>query len=443
MARGGAAKEAANDTGRTELKTVVDNRTVGEILSEARIARGMDYAGVAEQLRIRRTYIEAIEEGRLGDLPGSTYAIGFVRTYAELMGLDVPKIVSKFKQEAADFEDRTQLVFPEPMPGSRGPTASVIVIAILMLAGAYGGWLYVSNKDRDTIELVPPLPEALTKLLSQATDGQAPAEAVPAPAAEQPAPLAAPVAESAPSGAATEPAVQPTIVNETIASAATAPEATSETVQEAGSQAAASVEANATETVEAAATAAEEAATVIAEEAAVEAAAGVSAETQETAAEQVESATAAANETAVPAPTAPALAVPAPAAPAASEEPAPAVSEPAAQAGVQEAETALPQVSGTQPAAFGTEAGASRIVIRATSPSWVEITAADGTVLLNRLLRTGDTFRVPDQPGIKLVTGSAGGLEFTVDGKLAPRIGEVGDVRRDVLLEPDALLKAQ
>jgi len=452
MARGGAAKEAANDTGRTELKTVVDNRTVGEILSEARIARGMDYAGVAEQLRIRRTYIEAIEEGRLGDLPGSTYAIGFVRTYAELMGLDVPKIVSKFKQEAADFEDRTQLVFPEPMPGSRGPTASVIVIAILMLAGAYGGWLYVSNKDRDTIELVPPLPEALTKLLSQATDGQAPAEAVPAPAAEQPAPLAAPVAESAPSGAATEPAVQPTIVNETIASAATAPEATSETVQEAGSQAAASVEASATETVEAAATAAEEAATVTAEEPAVEAAAVVSAETQETAAEQVESATAAANETAVPAPTAPALAVPAPAAetaaataaaPAASEEPAPAVSEPVAQAGVREAETALPQVSGTQPAAFGTEAGASRIVIRATSPSWVEITAADGTVLLNRLLRTGDTFRVPDQPGIKLVTGSAGGLEFTVDGKLAPRIGEVGDVRRDVLLEPDALLKAQ
>ena len=442
MARGGAAKEAANDTGRTELKTVVDNRTVGEILSEARIARGMDYAGVAEQLRIRRTYIEAIEEGRLGDLPGSTYAIGFVRTYAELMGLDVPKIVSKFKQEAADFEDRTQLVFPEPMPGSRGPTASVIVIAILMLAGAYGGWLYVSNKDRDTIELVPPLPEALSRLLSQATDGQAPAEAGPAPAAEQPAPLAAPVAESAPSGAATEPAVQPTIVNETIASAATAPEATSETVQEAGSQAAASVEASATETVEAAATAAEEAATVTAEEPAVEAAAVVSAETQETAAEQVESATAAANETAVAAPAAETAAATA-AAPAASEEPAPAVSEPAAQAGVQEAETALPQVSGTQPAAFGTEAGASRIVIRATSPSWVEITAADGTVLLNRLLRTGDTFRVPDQPGIKLVTGSAGGLEFTVDGKLAPRIGEVGDVRRDVLLEPEALLKAQ
>ncbi len=444
MARGGAAKEAANDTGRTELKTVVDNRTVGEILSEARIARGMDYAGVAEQLRIRRTYIEAIEEGRLGDLPGSTYAIGFVRTYAELMDLDVPKIVTKFKREAADFEDRTQLVFPEPMPGSRGPTASVILIAILMLAGAYGGWLYVSNKDRDTIELVPPLPEALSKLLSQATIGETPDETVaaPAPAAEQPAPTAAPVADTASTGVVAEAETQPTIVNETIASAASALEATSETVQEAGTQAAAEVEAAVAETAEAVVEEVEETVAAVTDEASAVVA---TPEAQEaaTATDQVETAPAAvaaeaADETGASNTVAETVAA---AAPAATQEPIP--SPTVSETLQSEAETALPQVSGTQPAAFGTEAGASRIVIRATSPSWVEITAADGTVLLNRLLRTGDTFRVPDQPGITLVTGSAGGLEFSVDGKVAPRIGEVGDVRRDVLLEPDALLKTQ
>lgn len=433
MARGGAAKEAANDTIRTELKTVVDNRTVGEILTEARVARGMDYADVAAQLRIRRTYIEAIEEGRLGDLPGSTYAIGFVRTYAEMMDLDVPKIVAKFKQEAAEFEDRTQLVFPEPMPGSRGPTVSVIVIAILMLAGAYAGWLYVSNKDRETIELVPPLPEALTKLLSSSTVEPTPTlpavqdaagDAAKSTVAPQVVGTSEVAATSTPEAAMTEAAAteQPTIVNETIASApVTEMVDQAETAAETASAAAETVAAQAEEPV----------AAVAVETPAAQ---------QEAAAEQVETAAASAADASVPAPT-PAVPTPAP-----TEEtttsPATAT-ETVQQAAVPETDTELPTVGGTEPSAFGAETAASRIVIKATSPAWVEITAADGEVLLNRLLRVGDTFKVPDQPGITLVTGSAGGLEFTVDGKIAPPIGAVGDVRRDVILEPDALLNAQ
>lgn len=438
MARGGAAKEAANDTIRTELKTVVDNRTVGEILTEARVARGMDYADVEAQLRIRRTYIEAIEEGRLGDLPGSTYAIGFVRTYAEMMDLDVPKVVAKFKQEAAEFEDRTQLVFPEPMPGSRGPTVSVIVIAVLMLAGAYAGWLYVSNKDRETIELVPPLPDALTKLLSSSTVEPTPgvpaaqdaagdgAESAVAPQVVETPEVAATTAPEAamPEPAATE---QPTIVNETIASApVTETVNQAETAAETASETPETVAVQAVETVEAA----------VAETPA--------ATQQDAAAEQVETVAASAAVATESAPS------PAPT-PAATEETttseattsAAIATETVQQAAVPETDTELPTVGGTEPSAFGAETGASRIVIKATSPAWVEITAADGEVLLNRLLRVGDTFKVPDQPGITLVTGSAGGLEFTVDGKVAPPIGAVGDVRRDVVLEPDALLNAQ
>lgn len=485
MARGGAAKEAANDIGRTELKTVVDNRTVGEILSEARIAHGMDYSDVAEQLRIRRTYIEAIEEGRLGDLPGSTYAIGFVRTYAELLDLDVPKIVAKFKQEAAEFEDRTQLVFPEPMPGSRGPTASVILIAVLMLAGAYGGWLYVSNKDSDTLELVPQLPENLSRLLTQSSVEPVPVEQ-PAnePAPAETAPAAAEPSTAQPSALTEQPTVQqpvgeavtsaeepaPTVVNETIASApapaSAATETSGETVAETAAQtaetaAAAQVqEQQVQEQLEtAAATPAEETQVEQATTAATSSAPTTSVATTSAQPADTQAATA---ETAAPAQQPagdqPVVAQPVVADPVVAEPAAPtpaqqqetvaetvaaAPAETPAVASTEEAETALPTVGGSEPAAFGSDTGASRIVIRATSPAWVEITAANGDVLLNRLLRTGDTFRVPDQPGIKLVTGSAGGLEFTVDGQVAPSIGQVGDVRRDVLLEPDALLTAQ
>ena len=59
--------------------------------------------------------------------------------------------------------------------------------------------------------------------------------------------------------------------------------------------------------------------------------------------------------------------------------------------------------------------------------------------MLTRVLREGDQYYVPDRLGLKLVTGNAGGLEFSVDGEQVPEIGPFGTVRRDVRLEPQAL----
>ena len=102
---------------------------------------------------------------------------------------------------------------------------------------------------------------------------------------------------------------------------------------------------------------------------------------------------------------------------------------------------AVPVPDAAEPTQYGDASAASRILIRSRSAAWVEITEPGGNVLLTRLLRPGDSFQVPDRPGITLVTGNAGGLEFVVDGTTAPAIGDIGDVRRDVLLEPEALLQ--
>ena len=67
----------------------------GALLIEARTRKGMTVAEAAAALRIRQTYLEAIEQGRLGDLPGATYALGFAiamlvrRRRAELMATAV------------------------------------------------------------------------------------------------------------------------------------------------------------------------------------------------------------------------------------------------------------------------------------------------------------------------------------------------------------------
>ena len=93
------------------------------------------------------------------------------------------------------------------------------------------------------------------------------------------------------------------------------------------------------------------------------------------------------------------------------------------------------------PRVFGLENAGARIIIRAITDSWVEIRDASGALLLTRVLRVGDAYRVPDRSGLSLVTGNAGGLEFIVDDEPVPALGPIGSVRRNVSLDP-ALLKS-
>ena len=61
---------------------------LGADLKAAREHKGLDLREVADELRIRHVHLQAIEEGYFDDLPGPVYAVGFVRSYAEYLGLD-------------------------------------------------------------------------------------------------------------------------------------------------------------------------------------------------------------------------------------------------------------------------------------------------------------------------------------------------------------------
>lgn len=56
------------------------------------------------------------------------------------------------------------------------------------------------------------------------------------------------------------------------------------------------------------------------------------------------------------------------------------------------------------------------------------------------MLKSGEVYKVPSKPGLFLRTGNAGALEIAVDGKRVPAIGAVGTLRREVVLDPDALI---
>ena len=96
-----------------------------------------------------------------------------------------------------------------------------------------------------------------------------------------------------------------------------------------------------------------------------------------------------------------------------------------------------PRVEG--PNAYGTVDGTARIVIRATSDSWIQIRSTDQALVFTRTLKPGESYLVPDRPGVSMRTGNAGGLEITVDGKPTASIGPNGAIRT-IPLEPQALL---
>lgn len=88
-------------------------------------------------------------------------------------------------------------------------------------------------------------------------------------------------------------------------------------------------------------------------------------------------------------------------------------------------------------AAEGGEAG--KIVLRAKLESWVQVTNAKSEAIFSRVLRAGESYVVPNEPGLVMTTGNAGGIEILLDGKKLKSLGSVGLVRRDVPLDPAKL----
>jgi len=72
----------------------------GGRLAAARVAAGFTLSEAAAKTHIKERHLEAIEAIDLEALPARPYAIGFVKTYAEFLGLDAADLVDRFKEDA-------------------------------------------------------------------------------------------------------------------------------------------------------------------------------------------------------------------------------------------------------------------------------------------------------------------------------------------------------
>jgi len=428
---------------------------VGALLRASRLRLGDNLRSVAESLHIRFIYLEAIEAGRYEDLPGTAYAIGFIRSYADYLGLDSDEVVRRYKAESRGESGNARLVFPVPIPESSIPGGAIIFIGVVVALLTYGVWYVSTAKDGFLAGLVSQVPERLSE--------QKPVEEPEV----MPEPVTAVVPEPAPEVAQkeeiTEPVEQVTAeIEKEVVEPVSEPvlEVTAEPMPEVTPEPApevAEVVAEVTAEVE------PEQQTVVAEvvekveqvEEAVANEVAVSATPPEPEPAPVVEPAAVEQVVAENTPSEPVLESPA-VVQAIAEEPQPAP-EPQTPAPAESASTSSSNStsaststststssSTTTPSSSGQVYGAenekSRILVKARKNSWIQVRDNNANrLLLTRLLRAGDSYRVPDQPGLILLTGNAGALEILVDGEAVPDLGEAGKVRRNVTLDPDLL----
>jgi cytoskeleton protein RodZ len=162
---------------------------VGEELREARNALGVSLEDAATQLRINKRYLQALEEGRVKDLPGAAYAVGFVRSYATALGLDPDEAVRRFRDVSGTAVTKSgELVFPEPVPSRGIPTGILAAIGVAIALAGYIAWYQWSGRGARVVDGVPPLPPRLERVAEAPATREAPTATV----AEPPAPPAPP-----------------------------------------------------------------------------------------------------------------------------------------------------------------------------------------------------------------------------------------------------------
>lgn len=355
-------------------------RHVGTVLRSTREAQHEDIRVAANHLRIREAYLRAIEEGRFEELPAQAYAVGFVRAYAIHLGLDGDKLVRRFKEETGASERRPDLVIPEPRSESRMPGGALVLASLLLAAGAYGGWYWFTTTGRmaDTAAIgAPARPAAQPAAPSTAPPATGGLDTSIVGVAKPIAPYAA-----AP--------VLPKSVTPQSVPPQPAPVAAAEKVEGLAAQTAAQGE---EETVDA---------------------------------------------TPAPEPLKPLAKAP--------ESVTQPMTQPAAQAARAPDALPRPPVSSASAANAATIDPAmakipkSRVTIRAIADSWLQIGDGRSPSIFAQVLRAGDSFAVPERPGLRFDTGNAGGLEIIVDGQPLPPIGPSGSVRRNIALDADKLL---
>jgi cytoskeletal protein RodZ len=123
---------------------------IGNSLREARLRQGFELLQVEADTKIRGKYLRGLEEEQFSVLPGETYVKGFLRTYAEYLGLDGQLYVDEFNSRFAREEEPVAAA-PSARPRSRRLESNLVVVALAAIVAVTVlfviAWRYGTGQD--------------------------------------------------------------------------------------------------------------------------------------------------------------------------------------------------------------------------------------------------------------------------------------------------------
>ena len=200
------------DNGQGEGRT-------GELLEQARRQQGLSLRDVENATKIRTRYLEGLEKEDYSLLPDQVYVQGFLKTYANFLGLDGEALAQDFRERRAprrerglNYERPRSSEFERPMmsPGGlagaerrriSGTTILTVALAIILIALLGGALYYVGSRSAGT----PATDESASQ--PENRENQAPADPAPA-EPEKEEPRQEPEPNAAVEAPAEEPAVE-------------------------------------------------------------------------------------------------------------------------------------------------------------------------------------------------------------------------------------------
>ena len=146
-----------------EDKTLDNDGRVGTMLRETRLKKGEEVEEIAEKLKIRACHLKAIEDSKYDEIPEAPYGPGFVRSYADYLGLNAIRMAQLYKEETEAHENKGNYYVLEPQAEGTAPGGKYIVISLLALILVYAGWsYYTSLQENLTVESSSPVVENAT-----------------------------------------------------------------------------------------------------------------------------------------------------------------------------------------------------------------------------------------------------------------------------------------
>ena len=134
---------------------------IGSSLREARLRQGLDFPAIEAGTKIRGKYLRALEDEQFAQLPAQTYVKGFLRTYAEYLGLDGELYVDEFNSRYVVGEEPPIRARRTARPHVRKRVQSNVLLAALVgialvTALVIAAWKSGSPARQNVVGMSPP-----------------------------------------------------------------------------------------------------------------------------------------------------------------------------------------------------------------------------------------------------------------------------------------------